>query len=170
MVLQANFQNGETVNYNGKSATVCSAPIAGASITIEVDGQIIRVDKNDLFGMNKDLKENTTLLDSQIEGCDKQIEENKSIIAKCNILWDAAKKEIKSIRSQMSALLSSFGAATVSQLDDAGKAQYKALREDRVSQRQVQIRASSDIMSAAINTSSVCSYKQDLVHTKMLGA
>ena len=159
MVLQANFQTGEIVNYDGKLAKVCDTGFGTSTITIEVDGKCISVDKNDLFGMNENL-ETSSVLDNQIANCDEQIEDN---------LWQQAKDEIKSLRNQMQALLSSFGVSLVTQLDEPNKAQYKALRAERVNQRLVQIRATSDIMTAAHNTASVASYKQDLVNTKAFG-
>ena len=168
MVLQANFQTGETLNYNGKQATVCDTGFGTSTITIEVDGKCISVDKNDLFGMNNDLQ-NTSILDSQIESCDEQIAKNKSIIENSKQLWNNAKEEIKSLRNQMQMILNSFGVSLVTQLDDANKAQYNALRSQRVNQRLVQIRATSDIMTAAHSTASAASYKQDLTNTKAFG-
>ena len=167
MVLQANFQQGETVLYNGKFATACEAPFAGSTLTIEVDGKCISVDKNDLFGMNKDYTQNA--LDRHITQCDEQIAENKSIIKEANARWDLAKEQIKFLRGQMNSLLRSFGATTVGELGEAEQAQYKALRADRMSQRSVQIRATSDIMSAAINTASVASSKQNFLNAQRFG-
>ena len=85
-----------------------------------------------------------------------------------SVVVSNAKEQIKAIRNQMQGLLTAFGVSTVTQLADIEKAKYLALRDDKTSQRLLQIRASSNIMSAAINTSSVCSHKQDLLHTSAL--
>lgn len=167
MGITTNFKNGETVNYNGKEATVVNTHSYSNYLTILVDGKQITVEKNDLFGMNKSNKHFDRLIDS----CDEQIAKNKSIINDAKLNWAAAVNTIKSCREQMHGILKSSGVSTFSQItNDEQRAQYLKLKNDRGDARSVQIRASADIINAAHSVGSAALSKMNFLNQQAIYA
>ncbi len=161
-----NFKYGETINYNGKSARIVSQNLTGSYLRIEVDGKIITVDKNDLFGMNKSA---ISGLDRQIEVYDEQIKENKNLIKYYNEIWYTAKSGIKEARNKMASLLDSIGVTNAFQITNAEhKKEYAALRKERCDARMTQISASANILSTANDTVSLALHKGDLQSRQLL--
>ena len=161
MVNVTGFNTGETINYNGKEAKIDSSYSYSSQIRIEVDGKIVTVDRNDLFGMNK----NRPDFEEQIAACDEQIEANKERIKNCDLIWNTAKRTITSCRDQMWALLSKAGVQSFSQItDEEVRAQYAELYGQKGDARSLQIRAVSDTINAANNTASVAIDKMHLVN------
>ena len=161
MVTSTGFNTGEIIKYQGKEARVVSSHSYSSQITIEVDGKMITVNRNDLFGMN-DIRPD---FEGQIAQYDEQIEKNKEQIKLSDAIWNAAKQTIKTCRDQMWSLLSDAGVKSYSQITDAEvRAQYAELYEQKGGARSAQIKAVSDIIHASNNTASVAIDKMNLTN------
>ena len=162
-----NYQTGEHVNYNGRDAVVISNNYSSRSITIEVDGKRITVDRNDLFGMNKDIS--SSYYDSQIANLDKSIEKKQAQIEENKTLWSIATKKIHDCRLLMRSILNEFGVSSFKQLtDENAKKQYSLAMTDKTSARSVQIGASSDIISDAHSAGSDILYRGTLLNEQSI--
>ena len=167
MSTSINFKAGEHVLFNGKSAIVKESHSYSEFVTVVVDGKEYTVNKNDLFGMNN--SKNDYFFDRQISAYDKQIQQNKEIISEQNTLWALASAKIKNCRQQMASILRSAGVSVASKIDDeTQKAQYYALRDNRRDARSVQIRATSEIISASNSTASAALGKMNVTNQKAL--
>ncbi len=159
------FKYGDTVNYNGQEAKIVSHNQSGNFLRIEVDGKIITVDKNDLFGMNTDYESD---YDRQVANYNERIEENKNKIEHFQQLWYAAKDSIKLAREKIDNLFDSLGVTNVSQITNADKKkEYKSLKQERYDARMTQIRASADIIGTANDTVSLAINKGNLQNQQL---
>lgn len=160
------FKYGDTVNYNGQEAKIVSHNQSGNFLRIEVDGKIITVDKNDLFGMNTDYESD---YDRQVANYNERIEENKNKIEHFQQLWYAAKDSIKLAREKIDNLFDSLGVTNVSQITNADKKkEYKSLKQERYDARMIQIRASADIIGTANDTVSLAIDRGNLQNQHLL--
>lgn len=159
------FKYGDTVKYNGQEAKIVSHNQSGNFLRIEVDGKIITVDKNDLFGMNTDYESD---YDRQVANYNERIEENKNKIEHFQQLWYAAKDSIKLAREKIDNLFDSLGVTNVSQITNADKKkEYKSLKQERYDARMTQIRASADIIGTANDTVSLAINKGNLQNQQL---
>lgn len=163
------FKYGETVNYKGNPAEVVFATGLCDKITIRLeDGTVIGVDKNDLFGMNRD-KDVETSLDKRIEYYTKEIEENKNFIKVCQEIWADANENIKEMKNKMATYLSSLGLSHAFQITEASqKKEYKAMRNECSDYKMAQIRASADILNTAHDTGSMALARGDIQNQQLL--
>lgn len=155
---------GDTVNYLGKQGKFLGENYSGSGIKIVIDGKVVVVDPNDLFGMNEKID-----FSSQIALYDKEIEENKTIIKENKTLWEAAKKTISFCKEQMALILSDSNVSTIDGITDSElRQEYFALKEQRYNARSAQIHATSTILTAAIDTGSACSSKINCINQQAI--
>ena len=95
---------------------------------VVIDGKKIKVDKNDLFGVNSNLTEHPQRL---VNYYDKLIEKNNEKINYLKSKGEALKAQFKDVREQYYGLLSKFGVDKYSDIDDeAQKAEAKKFYTD----------------------------------------
>ena len=163
---QSNSAN-QTVMYNGRRAVIQSAPQNSRYWTVVIDGKPVKVDKNDLFGLNN--KRITEQFASQKSFYDDVIEKSKKTIKEAKGLWSAAVETMKSCRNQMYTILRDAKVTNFNQISDAEqRKKYQALATDRSSARMTQIRATSDIIGAAIDVGSAVSGKMNVIGQEMV--
>lgn len=165
MVRTAGFETGETINYNGQKAVVVESHSYLSYITIEVNGKRISVDRNDLFGMN-DMKK---YYDDRMDYCDKRIARNWEIIKQSEKEYDFGSELIKKCRNGMARILADLKVKSVDEITDASKRkEYLSLSDQKAFAKTLKNSASSSIMSAAIDTGSVCTEKMNLINQQAL--
>ena len=95
---------------------------------VVIDGKKIKVDKNDLFGVNSDLTEHPQRL---VNYYDELIEKNNEKINYLKSKGEALKAQFKGVQKQYYELLSKFGVDKYSDIDDeAQKAEAKKFYSD----------------------------------------
>ena len=95
---------------------------------VVVDGKKVKVNKNDLFGVNSNLTEHPQKL---VNYYDKLIAENNEKIDFLKATGDALKAQFKGVQKQYYGLLSKFGVDKYSDIDDeAQKAEAKKFYSD----------------------------------------
>ena len=95
---------------------------------VVIDGKKIKVDKNDLFGVNSNLTEHPQRL---VNYYDKLIAENNKKIDGLKARGEALKAQFKVVQKQYYGLLSKFGVDKYSDIDDeAQKAEAKKFYTD----------------------------------------
>lgn len=95
---------------------------------VVIDGKRVKVDKNDLFGVNSNLTEHPQRL---VNYYDKLIEKNNEKIDYLKAMGEALKAQIKGVQKQYYGLLSKFGVDKYSDIDDeAQKAEAKKFYSD----------------------------------------
>ena len=95
---------------------------------VVIDGKKVKVDKNDLFGLNSNLTEHPQRL---VNYYDKLIAENNEKIDYLKTAGEALKAQIKGVQKQYYGLLSKFGVDKYSDIDDeAQKAEAKKFYSD----------------------------------------
>lgn len=95
---------------------------------VVIDGKKVKVDKNDLFGVNSNLTEHPQKL---VNYYDKLIAENNEKIDFLKATGDALKARFKGVQKQYYGLLSKFGVDKYSDIDDeAQKAEAKKFYSD----------------------------------------
>ncbi len=95
---------------------------------VVIDGKKVKVDKNDLFGVNSNLTEHPQRL---VNYYDKLIAENNEKIDFLKTAGEALKAQIKGVQKQYYGLLSKFGVDKYSDIDDeAQKAEAKKFYSD----------------------------------------
>lgn len=95
---------------------------------VVIDGKKVKVDKNDLFGVNSNLTEHPQRL---VNYYDKLIAENNEKIDYLKAKGEALKAQIKGVQKQYYGLLSKFGVNKYSDIDDeAQKAEAKKFYSD----------------------------------------
>ena len=95
---------------------------------VVIDDKRVKVDKNDLFGVNSNLTENPQRL---VNYYDKLIEKNNEKIDYLKAMKEALKVQIKGVQKQYYGLLSKFGVDKYSDIDDeAQKAEAKKFYSD----------------------------------------
>lgn len=95
---------------------------------VVIDGKKVKVDKNDLFGINSNLTEHPQRL---VNYYDKLIAENNEKIDYLKAKGEALKAQFKGVQKQYYGLLSKFGVDKYSDIDDeAQKAEAKKFYSD----------------------------------------
>ena len=95
---------------------------------VEIDGKRVKVDKNDLFGLNSNLTEHPQRL---VNYYDKLIAENNEKIDYLKATGEALKARLKGVQKQYYGLLSKFGVNKYSDIDDeTQKAEAKKFYTD----------------------------------------
>ncbi len=95
---------------------------------VVIDGKRVKVDKNDLFGLNSNLTEHPQRL---VNYYDKLIAENNEKIDYLKAKGEALKAQFKGVQKQYYGLLSKFGVDKYSDIDDeAQKAEAKKFYSD----------------------------------------
>lgn len=95
---------------------------------VVIDGKRVKVDKNDLFGVNSNLTEHPQRL---VKYYDELIEKNNEKINYLKSKGEALKAQIKGVQKQYYGLLSKFGVDKYSDIDDeAQKAEAKKFYSD----------------------------------------
>ena len=95
---------------------------------VVIDGKKVKVDKNDLFGVNSNLTEHPQRL---VNYYDKLIAKNNEKIDYLKAKGEALKAQIKGVQKQYYGLLSKFGVNKYSDIDDeAQKAEAKKFYSD----------------------------------------
>ena len=95
---------------------------------VVIDGKRVKVDKNDLFGVNSNLTEHPQRL---VNYYDKLIEKNNEKIDYLKAMGEALKAQIKGVQKQYYGLLSKFGVDKYSDIaDEAQKAEAKKFYSD----------------------------------------
>lgn len=95
---------------------------------VVIDGKKVKVDKNDLFGVNSNLTEHPQKL---VNYYDKLIAENNEKIDFLKATGEALKAQFKGVQKQYYGLLSKFGVDKYSDIDDeAQKAEAKKFYSD----------------------------------------
>ena len=165
MVKTGRFHRGDTINYNGQNAVVVRNPIYSKMITIRVDGKEISVDRNDLFGMN-DMKK---YYDDKLAACDERIERNWKTIKQSEKEYSFGSELIKKCKNDMAKILADFNVKSVDEITDVSKRkEYLTLSDRKAFGKTLKNRASSSIMSAAIDTGCVCSEKMNYINQQAL--
>lgn len=82
---------------------------------VEIDGKKVKVDKNDLFGINNSLTEHPQKL---VDYYDKLLAENNEKIISLKAAGESLKAQIKGVREQYYGLLSKFGVNKYSDIND----------------------------------------------------
>ena len=91
---------------------------------VEIDGKRVKVDKNDLFGVNNNLT-------GLVNYYDKLIAENNEKIDYLKATGEALKAQLKGVQKQYYGLLSKFGVNKYSDIDDeTQKAEAKKFYTD----------------------------------------
>ena len=95
---------------------------------VVIDGKKVKVDKNDLFGVNSNLTEHPQKL---VNYYDKLIAENNEKIDFLKATGEALKAQFKGVQKQYYGLLSKFGVDKYSDIDDESqKAEAKKFYSD----------------------------------------
>lgn len=95
---------------------------------VVIDGKKVKVDKNDLFGVNSNLTEHPQKLVNYYDGL---IEKNNEKINYLKAKGEALKAQFKGVQKQYYGLLSKFGVDKYSDIDDeAQKAEAKKFYSD----------------------------------------
>ena len=95
---------------------------------VVIDGKKVKVDKNDLFGVNSNLTEHPQKLVNYYDGL---IEKNNEKINYLKAKGEALKAQFKGVQKQYYELLSKFGVDKYSDIDDeAQKAEAKKFYSD----------------------------------------
>ena len=95
---------------------------------VVIDGKRVKVDKNDLFGVNSNLTEHPQRLVNYYDGL---IEKNNEKINYLKAKGEALKAQFKGVQKQYYGLLSKFGVDKYSDIDDeAQKAEAKKFYSD----------------------------------------
>lgn len=95
---------------------------------VVIDGKRVKVDKNDLFGLNSNLTEHPQRL---VNYYDKLIAENNEKIDYLKAKGEALKAQFKGVQKQYYGLLSKFGVDKYSDIEDeAQKAEAKKFYSD----------------------------------------
>ena len=95
---------------------------------VVIDGKRVKVDKNDLFGVNSNLTEHPQRL---VNYYDELIEKNNEKIDGLKARGEALKAQFKVVQKQYYGLLSKFGVDKYSDIDDeAQKAEAKKFYSD----------------------------------------
>ena len=95
---------------------------------VVIDGKKVKVDKNDLFGVNSNLTEHPQKLVNYYDGL---IEKNNKKINYLKAKGEALKAQFKGVQKQYYELLSKFGVDKYSDIDDeAQKAEAKKFYSD----------------------------------------
>lgn len=95
---------------------------------VVIDGKKVKVDKNDLFGVNSNLTEHPQKLVNYYDGL---IEKNNEKINYLKAKGEAIKAQFKGVQKQYYGLLSKFGVDKYSDIDDeAQKAEAKKFYSD----------------------------------------
>lgn len=95
---------------------------------VVIDGKKVKVDKNDLFGVNSNLTEHPQKLVNYYDGL---IKKNKKKINYLKAKGEALKAQFKGVQKQYYGLLSKFGVDKYSDIDDeAQKAEAKKFYSD----------------------------------------
>ena len=95
---------------------------------VVIDGKRVKVDKNDLFGVNSNLTEHPQRL---VNYYDELIEKNNEKINYLKSKGEALKAQFKGVQKQYYELLSKFGVDKYSDIDDeAQKAEAKKFYSD----------------------------------------
>ena len=95
---------------------------------VVIDGKRVKVDKNDLFGVNSNLTEHPQRLVNYYDGL---IERNNEKINYLKSKGEALKAQFKDVQKQYYGLLSKFGVDKYSDIDDeAQKAEAKKFYTD----------------------------------------
>ena len=156
------------VYYNGQVATIIAHTPNSQFITIEVNGNKISVNKNDLFGMNK-LEEVNKYYDEQIAYYDEQMKKNEETINANESLWTACKNAIREGKQMMDSILDNLGVQDFSQITDkVQKQRYQDLVDKNSTARTQQLGAVAAIFHAAISTGSAASGKMNATNLKYL--
>ena len=160
----------ETVTYDGKEVKIITAQSWSNLVTIEVDGQTRVVNKqdplfNNYFEDNSSYQNTSSYYSKQLASYDRRIESNKEKIKKSNAIWAFAKNAIKKCRTGMNTILSEHNARNLNDIDDeSARKEYLSLMSDKSNARKAQLRASADVLSAAIDTGSACSGKHNVLN------
>ena len=156
------------VYYNGQVATIVAHTPNSQFITIEVNGVKISVNKNDLFGMNN-LEEVNKYYDEQIAYYDEQMKKNEETIDANKSLWTACKNAIREGKQLLASILNELGVQDFSQITDKEQKQrYQDTVAKNSTARSTQLRATSDIISAANDTCSCATSKINLVNQQYI--
>lgn len=116
---------------------------------VVIDDKRVKVDKNDLFGVNSNLTEHPQRL---VNYYDKLIAENNKKIDFLKTAGEALKARIKGVQKQYYGLLSKFGVDKYSDIDDeAQKAEAKKFYTD-LSDLKMAKTANSNRQFTACNT------------------
>ena len=95
---------------------------------VVIDGKKVKVDKNDLFGVNSNLTEHPQKLVNYYDGL---IEKNNEKINYLKAKGEALKAQFKGVQKQYYGLLNKFGVDKYSDIDDeAQKAEAKKFYSD----------------------------------------
>ena len=157
------FKYNEEVKYKGQHAVVINNNTGSSYITLRLDdGTYVTVNRNDLFGMNEDIQE-------RIDECDERIAKNFEKIKQFKLDWNEARDLSSLLSKQMNSILRAFHAINAGDIRDAKKQdEYFALREQRTDAILARNRATSGIISAAIDTGSECTNKLSLINQQSL--
>lgn len=82
---------------------------------VEIDGKKVKVDKNDLFGINSNLTEHPQKL---VNYYDDLIAKNEEKIDYLKATGEAIKSQMKGVKEQFDDLLNKFGVKKYSDIDD----------------------------------------------------
>ena len=149
-----NFFKGEQIRYQGSDAAVVSNNYSNHTLTIRLDnGEVVTVDRNDLFGMNKGVTEVIQSTQKHIDKLDEEIAEGEAKIKESNKLWAAAVKNVRKFKNDINTLFSSLGIKSENEITDSkARAEYLALSESESGARKARNRASSDVIWYAHRT------------------
>lgn len=151
-----NFSTGEHVNYRGDDAVVLGNRFASHTLTLRLEnGQIVVVDKNDLFGMNKSLKSVSDDIQRRVDNLNEDIEQGTQKIKYNQKLWYAAVESIRNCRREMNSMLKTLGVKSEKEITDVNdRKKYEELADNKSSETTIRNRASSDVIYYAHRTES----------------
>lgn len=176
MVNYANFsqQNNSTIPgsyvvYEGKPALVKWGTPWSDTLTLEVDGKTITVNKNDLFGINNKIAENQQeWFSSQIEKSQKELEINNEKMTVYKELYANASKEISKYKDFLYNLLRKNNVSSHNELKGDEQKEYLANMAALKDSKSAKWHAGNGINHTAMKSLNEALYLGDLQNQQAL--
>ena len=168
----ANLKYNESFSFRDGTATFLSNDDNSGTAWINYNGQLLKVDYNDLFGINADKylkerkEENLAGIDQRIASAQASYEDYCARIEAAKITYRVETENENFFTKLMAKILGDKKDAT--QLSGIKALEYQKAEASRILSRKLSSRASSDIFSYAISAADEAYYKHDLVCQRSL--
>ena len=175
MVNYANFTQdnnstfpGSHVIYQGKPAIVKMGASWSENLTIEVDGKIITVNKNDLFGINEKKEAQNAWFEDRVAEKKETIAKNDEKIELLNKVWNGAVAMVRSSKESMYSLLKKNNVSHYSELKGEEQEKYLKHMHDRKDARSAQLSSAADVIRLAHQSGDLAFEIGDLLNQQAL--
>lgn len=168
----ANLKYNETFSFRDGTAKFLSKDDKSGTAWINYNGQLLKVDYNDLFGINTDKyleerkEENLAGIDQRIASAQASYEKYCSKIEAAKMTYKLETEKENFFTKLMAKILGDKKDAT--QLSGIKAREYQEAEASRSLSRKLSSSASSDIFSYAISAADEAYYKNDLVCQRSL--